>query len=313
MDRISMGRFGMRPAGAGAAAAALSAMLGTALAQDAPELRFPTPEVAASALVEAIEARDGTAIEAMLGSSFAGLIDIQGEEANELDRERFVLAARRATVVRPDGPDRAVVEIGLQAWPLPAPLLRDADGWWFDGDEGVEVVKDRVVGRNELQAIAVMRAYADAQIAYAAEDRDGDGVLEYAQRLGSTPGQQDGLFWTVGEGDEPSPFGPFLAEAGISADREVGAPYYGYRFAILRRQGDNVPGGAYDYVINDNMIAGFAMVAWPADYGDSGVMTFMVNQRGNVVEKDMGATTSELGPRIETYNPDLSWTPVETD
>ncbi|NJO23909.1 MAG: DUF2950 domain-containing protein, partial [Sphingomonadales bacterium] len=216
-------------------------------------------------------------------------------------------------VVRPDGPDRAILEIGLQAWPVPAPLVRDAEGWRFDGNEGVEVVQDRVVGRNELKAIEVLRAYVDAQVEYASEDRDGDQVLAYAQRIASTPGQQDGLYWDVEESDEPSPFGPFLAEAGVSADREAGSPYYGYRFAILKRQGENVPGGAYDYVINDNMIAGFAMVAWPAEYADSGVMTFMVNQRGEVVEKDMGETTSELGPRIETYNPDGTWTPVEDD
>jgi hypothetical protein len=299
----------------GAAAVLLAVLISTpAYAQETAPAYFPTPEAAAAALIAAIERGDGRETEALLGKAFADLIEIQGGEARTRDRQRFLEAARRATVIRPDGPDRAVLEIGLQAWPMPAPLVREEQGWRFDGDEGVEVVTDRVIGRNELRAIDVLRAYVEAQIDYASEDRDGDQVLEYAQRIASTPGQRDGLYWAVAPGDEPSPLGPFLAEAGVTPEtREAGTPYYGYHFAILTRQGPNVPGGAYDYVINDNMIAGFAMVAWPADYGESGIMTFMVNQRGVVVEKDMGPTTSELGPRIETYNPDASWTPVAED
>lgn len=298
----------------GVALAALILAARPAPGQGSPQTHFATPEAAAQALVGALERRDAGEIEVLLGAAFADLLEIQGGEALSRDRQRFLEAARRATVIRPDGPDRAVLEVGLQAWPMPAPLVRDEQGWRFDGEEGVEIVTDRVIGRNELRAIDVLRAYVDAQIDYASEDHDGDQVLEYARRIASTRGQQDGLYWAVGPGDEPSPFGPFLAEAGVTPEtREAGAPYYGYRFAILERQGPNVPGGAYDYVINDNMIAGFAMVAWPADYGESGIMTFMVNQRGVVVEKDMGPTTSELGPRIETYNPDASWTPVAED
>jgi len=175
----------------------------------------------------------------------------------------------------------------------------------------VEVLADRLVGRNELEVIAALRAYVDAQVGYAAEDRDGDQVPEYAQKLASTPGLRDGLYWQVEEGDPPSPFGPFLAEAGIDSGREAGMPYYGYHFRIMTRQGPNVPGGAYDYVINGNMIAGFAMVAWPARYRESGVMTFVVNQAGTVLERDMGARTEEIGPRMMTYNPDAAWEPAE--
>jgi hypothetical protein len=298
--------------GPSAVAIALLVSAAGAVAQGSPS-HFPTPEAAADALIAAIDRRDGTALEVLLGGEFVGLLDIQGTEASERDREQFLLAAQRAKVIRPDGADRAVLEIGLQAWPVPAPQVRDAEGWRFDGEEGVEVVRDRIVGRNELKAIEVLRAYVYAQVDYAAEDRDGDQVLEYAQRIASTPEQHDGLYWPVAAGEEASAFGPFLAEAGVRADREAGSPYYGYRFSVLHRQGPNVPGGAYDYVINGNMIAGFAMVGWPADYGESGVMTFMVNQRGEVVEKDMGETTSELGPRIETYNPDATWAPVEND
>ena len=229
---------------------ALAGLIVTALpvaGQVSPQMHFATPEAAAQALVEAVERRDAVEIEALLGKAFAELLEIQGGEAQSRDRQRFLAAARRATVVRPDGPDRAVLEIGLEAWPMPAPLVRDEQGWRFDGDEGVEIVKDRIIGRNELRAIEVLRAYVDAQIDYASEDRDGDQVLEYAQRIASSPGQRDGLYWAVGPGDEPSPFGPFLAEAGVTPEtREVGAPYYGYRFAILKRQGSNVPGGAYE-------------------------------------------------------------------
>lgn len=295
------------------AAALLAVASGTALrAQEAAQTLFPTPEAAADALVEAIEVRDPARIEAIVGSAFAELLRAEGQEALDVDRERFLAAARRAKVVRPDGEDRAILEIGLEAWPVPTPLVREAGGWRFDGEEGVEVVRDRVVGRNELKAIEVLRRYVEAQVDYAQDDHDGDRVLEYAQRIGSTPGTRDGLYWKVEPGQPPSPFGPFLAAAGVNLEtRQSDAPYYGYLFRIMTRQGENAPGGAYDYVINGNMIAGFAAVAWPAQYGDSGVMTFVVNQQGVVLEKDMGPETERIGPRMRTYNPDASWTPVE--
>lgn len=274
---------------------------------------FASPEAAAAALVAAIEARDPEAQAAILGPDFAALITAQGGEANEDDRERFLAAAREAVVVRPAGRERVVLELGLVAWPMPAPLVRGADGAWrFDGAAGVEAVRDRIVGRNELHAIDVLNAYVEAQRAYAATDPDGDEVHAFAQRLTSSPGRHDGLYWPVAEGTVPSPLGPYLAAAGIQPDsRDPATPYYGYYFRILTRQGPNVPGGAYDYVINGNMIAGFAMVAWPADYGESGVMTFVVNQSGKVLERDMGPETDRIGPEIRTYDPDKSWLPAE--
>jgi Protein of unknown function (DUF2950) len=276
------------------------------------ERLFPTPEEAVAALVQAVQNGDRPTVAAIVGPEFAELIEGQGAEANAADRERFLEAARRATVLRPDGDDRRTLEVGLEAWPLPAPLVREAGGWRFDGAEGVEAVKDRIVGRNELEAIRVLRAYVDAQVAYASEDRDGDAVLAYAQRLASTPGAHDGLYWPVAGAEEPSPFGPFLAAAGVQPEsRDPVTPYYGYFFRIMTRQGDNAPGGAYDYIINGNMIAGFAMVAWPAIYGESGVMTFVVNQSGTVLERDMGSETDEIGPKMLTYNPDAGWLPVE--
>jgi hypothetical protein len=295
-----------------AGTAALVALAGSpAMAQSTVVTAFPTPQAAADALVEAIASGDSARTRALLGPEFSELLLAEGQEALEVDRQRFLSAAARAKTIRPDGEDRAILEIGLVAWPVPAPIVRGADGWHFDGVEGVEVVRDRLVGRNELKAIEVLRAYVEAQVLYAQEDHDGDGVLEYAQRVGSTAGTRDGLYWPAEAGAETSPFGPFLAAAGVNVEsRKTDAPYYGYYFRVMPRQGDKVPGGAYDYVINGNMIAGFAMVAWPAQYGDSGIMTFVVNQRGVVQEKDMGPQTESIGPKMRTYNPDASWAAV---
>jgi hypothetical protein len=276
------------------------------------ERSFASPEAAAEALIQALKDQDRPTVAAILGPDLSELVASQGAEARAEDRESFLEAARRATVLRPDGADRRILEVGLAAWPFPAPLVREADGWRFDGAEGVEAVTDRIIGRNELEAIGVLRAYVDAQRAYAAEDRDGDGVLQYAQKLASTPGRHDGLYWPVGGDEEPSPFGPFLAAAGVDPEnRDPATPYYGYYFRIMTRQGENAPGGAYDYVINGRLLAGFAMVAWPAAYGESGVMTFLVNQYGQVLERDMGPETGEIGPRMLTYNPDADWLPAE--
>jgi hypothetical protein len=296
----------------GLATAVAGMVSGTAALAEGTQRFFAKPEEAMTALVQAVQEMDRPAIAAIVGPEFAELLEGQGGEANAADRERFLAAAKRATILRPDGDDRRIAEVGLAAWPLPAPLVRDAAGWRFDGAEGVEAVKDRIVGRNELEAIRVLNAYVDAQVAYASEDRDGDKVLEYAQRLGSTPGRQDGLYWPVVGDEAASPFGPFLAAADIHPEsREAATPYYGYYYRIMPRQGANAPGGAYDYVINGNMIAGFAMVAWPAEYGESGVMTFIVNQSGIVLERDMGPDTEAIGPKMLTYNPNAGWLPAE--
>jgi hypothetical protein len=312
-DKAMRIRAGRIKAGMGAAAMLLAMTAGAQPGWGQPAERlFPTPEAAVSALVAAVEQRDRAMTEAILGPAFAGLVAAQGPEARADDRELFLAAAKQAVVLRPDGPDRLILEVGASAWPLPAPLVKEEGGWRFDGAAGAEAVQDRVIGRNELEAIGVLKAYSEAQVAYAAEDRDGDQVLEYAQRLGSTPGTHDGLYWPVAGAEEPSPFGPFLAEAGVRPEsRAPATPYYGYMFRILTRQGPNVPGGAYDYVINGNMIAGFAMVAWPAAYGETGVMTFVVNQAGTVLERDLGPETSRIASQMATYDPDADWKPAE--
>ena len=209
-----------------------------------------------------------------------------------------------------------VLEVGDDLWPFPVPIAKKDGGWFFDTDTGKDELLNRRIGKNELAALPVMRAYVDAQREYASSDHDGDGILEYAQRLVSSPGKEDGLYWPPDLNGQLSPLGPLVAYAqaeGYSPELrdeiEVErGPYQGYYFKILLRQGKHALGGKYDYVINGNMIAGFALVAWPAEYGSSGVMTFIVNQQCRVYQKNLGPNTSKLATKMDTYDPDPSWT-----
>ena len=197
--------------------------------------------------------------------------------------------------------------VGEEEWPFPILIVQEEEGWSFDTEDGIEEIVDRRIGRNELAAIAIARAYVDAQIEYARSDRDGDDVLEYAQRLASTPGERDGLYWEAESEEDLSPFGPLMQGAERYLEtKEPGDPIKGYYFRILTRQGGNPPGGSHDYVINGNMIAGFALVAYPADYENSGVMTFVVSHRGKVHQKDLGEFSE-----MDEYDPDHTWTEVE--
>jgi hypothetical protein len=275
---------------------------------------FPTPEAAMAALLHALEKQDANAVLTLFGSENRDFI-IGGDPAGARNAfSELAAAAKEATAFRPDGEDRQVIEVGALAYPLPIPLVRESGAWRFDTEAGKEEITNRRIGMNELQAIGVARAYVDAQIEYANSDRDGDEVLEYAQRLGSSAGKKDGLYWhTTAESDELSPFGPLIAgmDQGYVSARKAGEPFYGYYFKILTRQGANPPGGRYDYVINGNMIAGFALVAWPADYGTSGIMTFLVSHQGKVLQQDLGEETEVLAAAIQEYDPDDSW--VETE
>jgi hypothetical protein len=206
-----------------------------------------------------------------------------------------------------------VLLIGAQAWPLPIPLVRADGAWRFASEEGADELLNRRIGRNERNAIYVMRAYLDAQRRYASRDRNGDGVLQYAQRLASTAGKQDGLYWPAdaAKGEEESPFGPLIAESSAYlAGHKKGDPYRGYHFRILTHQGKSAPGGEYGYVINGRMIAGFAMVAYPNQYGDSGVMTFIVSHNGKVYEKDIGSNAAVIGANMSSFNPGPGWKEV---
>jgi hypothetical protein len=269
---------------------------------------FATPQEAAKALVEASRANDEAALRRLVEEGYAEVVLDSDDPAVAERRRRFAEGADRRLEYREDGADVVTLVVGFEAYAFPMPLVRSERGWSFDAEAGAEEIADRTVGMDELTTISVLRDFVDAQQRYAAEPRDGDGVRRFATRFLSTPGQRDGLYWETAEGEEPSPFGPTF-EARGEATRE--APYYGYRYRILTRQGASAPGGAYSYVINGNLVAGFAAVAWPADYGRSGVKTFLVNHYGIVYEKDLGPDTEKTAAAIRAYAPDASWSPSD--
>lgn len=272
---------------------------------------FETPQAALTAFGDALRARDSERLVVLFGPEHRD--ELLGADPAAA-RQGLALLERAATQdlrLVADGPDRMTVILGRQAWPMPIPLVRSEQGWRFDTAAGLEEIIDRRIGRNELAAIGLARVYVEAQAAYASADRDDDEVLEYAQKLASTPGRRDGLYWEPGDDGEASPLASFAARAAeYLGYRREGEPYRGYRFRILTGQGPNPPGGEYDYVINGNMIAGFALVAWPVDHGNSGVMTFVVSHQGRIFQKDLGPDTAKLAEAITRYDPDASWTEV---
>ena len=281
-----------------------------------PQETFATPEAAADALMAALKADSDPAMVALFGEEHKDLIVQSDRAATSATRATALAAMQTLTVLKEPRPDRRVLLIGDKAWPLPIPIVRVGDRWRFATEEGREEIVNRRIGGNERNAIYVMRAYVDAQRAYAAADRDGDGVLQYAQKLGSTPGKRDGLYWPADEakGEEPSPFGPLVAEGGAyMKGRTAGEPYRGYYFRILTGQGKSAPGGAYGYVINGRMLAGFAMIAYPAVYGETGVMTFIVSHHGKVYERDLGRDTVKLGSTMASFDPGKGWSLVKPE
>lgn len=269
---------------------------------------FSSPQEAARALVAASRANDEAALRRLVGEEYADVVLDSDDPAVGERRERFAEGADARLEYREDAPDRVTLVVGLEAYPFPVPLVHSERGWHFDAAAGAEEIADRTVGMNELMAISVLGDYVEAQRRYAAEPRDGGVVRRFASRFLSTPGKHDGLYWDAGEGEEPSPLGPLFGEHG-EAKRD--APYYGYHYRILTRQGAAAPGGAYSYVINGNLVAGFAAIAWPAEYGRTGVKTFLVNHYGTVYEKDLGPDTAKLASGIGAYAPDRSWTEAD--
>jgi hypothetical protein len=289
-------------------------LLALPLAASAAEQKtFATPDEAVDALVAALKADDDAALLAIFGDKHRTLIDSSDRAAASANRAKAVAAMQTYRLLEEQGKDRRVLLIGDQAWPLPIPLVRVGERWRFASEEGVDELVNRRIGANERSAIAVVRAYLDAQKVYAARDRNGDGVLQYAQRLGSTPGKHDGLYWPAdaSKGEEASPFGPLVAEsAAYLKGHQAGDAYRGYHFRVLTRQGKSASGGAYSYVINGRMIAGFAMVAYPAQYGESGVMTFIVSHNGKVFEKDLGKNSAAIGAKLTAFDPGAGWKEV---
>jgi hypothetical protein len=275
---------------------------------------FSSPDEALKALTLATKAGDRSAVDAIFGPDVKDLLSGDPKQ-DAIEFASFAKSLGQFAQWVHKADDRYVLDIGDQNWPLPIPLVRKDGAWYFDTIAGKEEVLNRRIGEDELNAIGVCRAYVEAQREYASEDRDGTGTFKYAQKIRSTPGAKDGLYWPVVPGDDPSPFGPLVAEAhaeGYGGKTAEGAPqpYKGYLFRIIKAQGPSAPGGAYNYVINDNMIAGFAMVAFPAHWGESGVMTFIVNQWGKVYECNLGAQSEEIAGAIETFDPNTDWTLV---
>lgn len=272
----------------------------------AAQQTFATPEAAVSALIDALRADDDVALLAIFGEEHRRLVVSPDRAENSAMRAQSLARIESYHLLEVTAPGRRALLVGNEAWPFPIPLVRESDVWRFATELGEDELVNRRIGANEREAIAVLRAYIDAQRQYAARDRDGDEVLEYAQRLASQEGKQDGLYWPAdpAQGDEASPFGPLIAaSAAYLKGHQAGDAYRGYHFRVLKRQGRNAPGGAFSYVINGNMIAGFALIAYPAEYGRSGVMSFIVSNNGQIYEKNVAKGAAQ----ISEFNPDASW------
>jgi hypothetical protein len=267
---------------------------------------FITPQAAMEAFGAAVATSDEDALKDLLGEDFRSLIPPAGAEA----RYRFLQAWAQSRAVQPEGRFKARIAVGNDGWTLPIPLVRTAEGWRFDTGAGAEEMRLRRIGRNERAVMQVMLAIYDAQKDYALKDRNGDGVLQYAPRFASSPGRHDGLFWPAKGGEDPSPLGPAVAQA-QAAGGGRGGEYFGYRYKMLTAQGEQAPGGALDYRVAGRMIGGFAALAWPAEYGETGVMSFMVSHEGVVYEKDLGPNTAARAREIRRFDPGAGWRKAE--
>jgi hypothetical protein len=277
--------------------------------------RFRSPEEALVALKLAAKAGDRAAVDAFFGPGVKDLLSGDPKQ-DAIEFASFAKSLGQYAQWARRSDDLLVLDIGSQNWPMPIPLVRKDGVWFFDTAAGKEEILNRRIGEDELNAIGVCRTYVLAQREYASEDRDGSGTFKYAQRIKSTPGARDGLYWPDPSGDDESPLGPLVAEAhaeGYGGKTAEGSPqpFKGYRFRILTGQGESAPGGAYSYVINGNMVAGFALVAYPAHWGESGVMTFIVNQWGKVYERNLGEQSAEIAEGMTLFDPEAGWAPVE--
>jgi DUF2950 family protein len=292
--------------------ATLLATAGTASAAESKQKTFATPEEAAKALVAAVKAADKKALLEILGAGARPIVESGDAVADKQAGERFVKAYEETNKLEKSGDAKAVLGVGKDNWPFPIPIVKGASGWSFDTNAGKEEILNRRIGRNELSVIQVLQAYVDAQREYYLRNPQGDKLLHYAQKFVSAPGKKDGLYYPAKAGEPLSPLGPLVVGAraegyGKKKEGEKPGPYHGYRYRILKSQGPDASGGAYNYVANGQMIGGHAVVAWPDQYGNSGVMTFMINQDGVVFEKDLGSETATAVQKITKFNPDKSW------
>jgi hypothetical protein len=292
-------------------ALALTAVTRTALAQQ----DFSTPQAAVDALVQAAEAHDLDRLDALFGPEYAAFRRSQAVDPGlaELRFQQFTTRIEEFRSLAALDQDSYTLFVGADAWPFSMPIVRSGRAWRFDGAAGVEEMRNRMVGANELNAIAVLDTIAVAQREYELMDHDGDGALEFASRVLSTPGQRDGLYWEY-SADEPFNVAPLellktVADA-VLGERPEGSPFLGYYFRMLYAQGANAPAGAYEYRVNGHMVGGFAMVAWPATYGETGIMSFIVNQDHVIYERDLGAGTAAAVGAISAFDPGEGWVPV---
>lgn len=296
------------------------ALVGATLPAFADPATFDSPEAAGEAVAAALKAKDRDALIAIFGPENQDVILTGDDDADRQTWRQFLRNYTASHRLTRDGDDRATLEIGRDLWPFPAPLVRDGDGRHFDADAAREEVLLRRIGQNELDVIDLMHGYVSAQAAYRAEDPDGDGLPAFAASILSTEGARDGLYWPETPDGPESPIGDFMARAaaeGFSVDgtddTEEPEPYLGYYFRVLTRQGPQAPGGAMDYMIGGHMVAGHALLAFPAAYGDTGVMSFLVGERGVVYQADLGEDTLAAATAIESFDPGEGWTPVPDD
>lgn len=278
---------------------------------------FATPEDAVRALTETVKAGNMDELLAIFGPEGQDLVSSSDPATGRRNREVFVVAIAEGWRLVDRGTDSKELVIGNESWPFPIPLVKTAGGWRFDTAAGKEEILARRIGRNELAAIRVCQTYVLAQRAYAARSHDGKPAGLYARRINSGPGTQNGLYWPAKRGERRSPLGDMVAEAAEEgyglAERREPAPFHGYYFRILEGQGPAAPGGAASYIIEGELSSGFALVAWPAQYDATGIMTFIVNKDGIVYEKDLGPETQAAARAIVKYDPDKTWRQVQLD
>jgi len=283
------------------------------LAAGTPQKSFPSPEEAVSSLVTAVRADDMKEMRIILGPGSEALISSGDDVADRAGREKFLTAYDQVNRLEQASADSMVLHIGADDWPMPVPIVKKGTTWLFDIDKGKKEILNRRVGRNELHVIDVLDAYVDAQHEYATKDCGGGGKVEFAQQFISTEGKHDGLYLDAKEGEAESPLGPLIAQAskeGYSKDSRL-SPFHGYYFKIIKGQGKHAEGGRYNYVVKGKMILGFALVAYPAEYENSGVMTFMVNQEGTIYQKNLGRDTKRKAEAMKVFDPDKTWQRVK--
>jgi len=275
---------------------------------------FGSPEEAANVLVETVKAKDTRTMVSLFGKGSQDLVTSGDPVSDNARFDSFVRLYEEKNKLQEESDGKVLLFLGNEGWPFPIPIVKQNERWYFDANEGRDEILARRIGKNELNAIQVCLAVVDAQREYAVEDRNDDSLLEYAQKLSSDPGQKNGLFWKVKEGEKQSPLGPLAAAAvkeGYSRKNDKPAPYHGYYYRILKAQGENASGGAYDYTVRGKMIGGFALVAYPAKYASSGIMTFIMNHDGIVYQRDLGPGTAKIAAETSEYDPGPRWKRVE--